>query len=226
MARQTASSTQSQQTASSTQSQQAANSAQSQSSTGSRLLVENPTNQPQLFSLSVSNRPISAYRITDQHGKTKTMKSKDEREVQEEVVDEIEDEVEDSDEFWVESEDEVGGSEDEGKFPSPMQATQITPKSNVIFDKKYTVKPDSAHSFRLQRIPEKGELLYTLKQKSTGEPTFVESWGTMGCNSQFDIYLSPSETRSSCGSQLSEFDLSGKATEHTIQLQGASSGNG
>lgn len=210
------------QTGSSTQSQQTANSAGSQSSAGSRLIVENPTNQPQLFSLSVSNRPISAYRITDQHGKTKTMKSKDEREVQEEVVDEIEDEFEDgfegSDEVGVESENEVGGSKNEGTFPSPMQATRIKPQSNVIFDRKYTVKPDSTHSFRLQGMPERGELLYTLKQKSAGEPTFVESWGTMGCSSQFNIYLSPSETRSSCGSQLTDIDHSGKTTEHTIQL--------
>ncbi|WP_458207760.1 hypothetical protein [Haladaptatus sp. NG-SE-30] len=156
----------------------------SRSSNGSRLLVENPTNRPHLFSLSVSNRPISAYRVTNEHGETKSVES--------------------------------GG--DGFGFPFTMRATRIEPETNTIFDREYTVEADSALSLLLKGMPERGELLYTLKPKLAHETTFVSTWGTMGCSSRFDIHLSPTETRSSCGSRLSDFDRFDAGKEYTITL--------
>ncbi|WP_458189361.1 hypothetical protein [Haladaptatus sp. NG-WS-4] len=161
-------------------------SSSSQSEDGSRLLVENPTNRPRLFSLSVSNRPISAYRVTNEHGETKS----------------------------VEREDDGLGF----PFTMQMQATRIEPETNTSFDREYTVEANSALSFLLKGMPERGELLYTLKPKSAQEATFVSTWGTMGCSSRFDIHLSPSETRSSCGSRLSDFARFDAGNGHTITL--------
>ncbi|SIR84622.1 hypothetical protein SAMN05421858_4133 [Haladaptatus litoreus] len=168
----------------------------SQSATGSQLLVENPTEQPHQFSLSVSNRPISAYRITSRDGKTETI--------------------------------ELGNEDGDEDFPFPVlmqaEARAIKPASNVIFDREYSIPPDSAHSFLLEGMPEQGELLYTLREspKSADEATVVESWGTMGCDSRFEVYFTPSETRSSCGSPLPDVDEPRGAKQHTIELQGAS----
>ncbi|WP_227773149.1 hypothetical protein [Haladaptatus pallidirubidus] len=168
----------------------------SQSSTGNRLLVENPTEQPHLFSLSVSSRPISTYRITNRDGETET----------------------------VELGDEEGGSDFPFSVLVQAEASQIKPGSNVIFDREYTIRPGSAHSFLLEGTPEQGELLYTLKEKpeSADGATVVESWGRMGCSSRFEVYFTPSETRSSCGSPLSDVDEPSGAKRHTIRLQGAS----
>ncbi len=181
---------------------------QSQSSTGNRLLVKNPTDNPQLFTLSVSSQPISAYRITDKNGKTETVKDEGEIDVQD-MVDDV-----------VGDEDENTGKEerDDGEFQFTMQATRIRPKDNVVFDQAYTLEPGSEHVFQFRNVPERGELLYTLQPKATGATTVIETWGTIGCSSQFEVYLSPSETRSSCGGQLSEFDGVGSAKQHTVRL--------
>ncbi len=154
-----------------------------------RLLVENPTGKPRSFSLSVSKSSISAYRVTNRQGKTRT----------------------------------VGQSEgDDFDFPFAMEmdATSIEPANNVLFDREYTVESNSALAFRLQGMPKEGELLYTLKPKS--KQAFVSTWGTMGCSSGFDVYLSPSESRNSCGQRLSELDEYDGANQHTIRLQNAS----
>ncbi|WP_049972411.1 hypothetical protein [Haladaptatus cibarius] len=168
----------------------------SQSATGSRLLVENPTKQSHQFSLSVSNRPISAYRITSRDGKTETI--------------------------------ELGNEDGDEDFPFPVfmqaEARAIKPASNVIFDREYDIRPDSAHSFLLEGMPEQGELLYTLREnpESADEATVVESWGTMGCDSRFEVYFTPSETRSSCGSPLPDVNEPRGAKQHTIRLQNSS----
>jgi hypothetical protein len=171
-----------------------ASSTSSESSTEGRLLVENPTNRSQRFSLSVSKRPISAFVLTNRRGETKVVRSAD----------------------------------DGLQLASAMrtEATKIEPKTDVVFERGYTVEEHSTLRFRLRGVPERGQLLYTLKPKSADQTTLVETWGTMDCSSQFDVYLSPNETRSSCGSRISELDRHGGATEHTIDLRTDSSSNG
>ncbi|WP_227356807.1 hypothetical protein [Haladaptatus salinisoli] len=169
-------------------------SASSDSSTEGRLLVENPTNRPLRFSLSATDRPISAFVLTNRRGETK-------------VVQRV----------------------DEGlQLASAVrtEATKIEPKNGVVFDREYTVEAHSALLFRLRGIPERGQLLYTLKPRSANRTTLVETWGTMSCSSQFDVYLTPNETRSSCGSRIAELDRHGGATERTINLRTASSDDG
>jgi hypothetical protein len=151
----------------------------------SRIVLENPTQKPQLLTLTVTNEPIPALRVQSQSGTSQTIRNYAQN----------------------------------GMLPLMLQATKIKPTIKPIFDQTFTVDVNSELMVLLQHMPEGGEILYRLKPQSKQSTPSINTWGTIGCSTQFDALVSPNETRSTCGSRLQELSEYQSASKRRIDLR-------